>query len=72
MNCYVLFKKSANASILVSTGTYLAPLIWGGTEGQSLFQATSLFYKEREKFCLVIEMSYQKIRSMNDVYGPHL
>ncbi len=42
------------------------------TEGQSLFQAPCLCYKEREKFCLVREMSDQKIRPMNDVYGPHL
>ena len=71
MNCYVLFKKSANSSILVSTGTCLAPSVWGEQRDKA-FPSDWLFYKEREKFCIVMDVYDQKNRPMNDVYGLHL
>jgi len=67
MNCYVLFKKSANPSILVSTGTGLAPLIWGEQRDKTYSKQHVCSTKEREKFCLVIAMYDQKMRPMNDV-----
>jgi hypothetical protein len=65
MNCYVLFKKSANPSILVSTDTCLAPLIWKEQRDKAWSkQQTYLFDKDHEKFCLMIDM--------NDIYGSHV
>ena len=65
MNCDVLFKKSADPSILVSTDPCFASLIWKEQRDKAWSKHhTCLFYKDHETFCLV--------RDMNDIYGSHV
>ena len=65
------YSKKVQTLVYLFSLVHVSRLRYGGNRRTNVFQTTCLLYKEREKFCIVIDVYYQKIRPMNDVYGSH-